>query len=193
MRLASFCFLLFVLAGISAAQDMNFAVGPQYLMTSGSPMFARPIATPTLSLDAPLPSLPSLPEVGPPVADQPFVPNPEIQGPDLLPIYYGYPHAQRGRTDLDRGCQRSAAKHHQRRRRGNNKCAVPARTRIRSDSRRICLVLEVSQAPCLSPLHQCRCRAPAWRIAFRAAAIPRGVETVNSPLPPASSLRRVIG
>jgi hypothetical protein len=91
MRLASFCFLLFVLAGISAAQDMNFAVGPQYLMTSGSPLFARPIATPTLSLDAPLPSLPSLPEVGPPVADQPFVPNPEIQGPDLLPIYYGYP------------------------------------------------------------------------------------------------------
>jgi hypothetical protein len=91
MRLASFCFLLFVLAGISAAQDMNFAVGPQYLMTSGSPMFARPIATPTLSLDAPLPSLPSLPEVGPAVADQPFVPNPEIQGPDLLPIYYGYP------------------------------------------------------------------------------------------------------
>ncbi|HWY04201.1 MAG TPA: hypothetical protein VNX60_11065 [Candidatus Acidoferrum sp.] len=91
MRLASFCFLLFVLAGISAAQDMNFAVGPQYLMTSGSPMFARPIATPTLSLDAPLPSLPSLPEVGPPVADQPFVPNPEIQGPDLLPVYYGYP------------------------------------------------------------------------------------------------------
>jgi hypothetical protein len=91
MRLASFCFLLFVLAGISAAQDMNFAVGPQYLMTSGSPMFARPIATPTLSLDAPLPSLPSLPEVGPPVADQPFVPNPEIQGPVLLPIYYGYP------------------------------------------------------------------------------------------------------
>jgi len=91
MRLASFCFLLFVLAGISAAQDMNFAVGPQYLMTSGSPLFARPIATPTLSLDAPLPSLPSLPEVGPPVADQPFVPNPEIQGPDLLPVYYGYP------------------------------------------------------------------------------------------------------
>jgi len=91
MRLASFCFLLFVLGGISAAQDMNFAVGPQYLMTSGSPLFAQPIATPTLSLDAPLPSLPSLPEVGPPVADQPFVPNPEIQGPDLLPIYYGYP------------------------------------------------------------------------------------------------------
>jgi hypothetical protein len=91
MRLASLCFLLFVLAGISAAQDMNFAVGPQYLMTSGSPMFARPIATPTLSLDAPLPSMPSLPEVGPPVADQPFVSNPGIQGPDLLPIYYGYP------------------------------------------------------------------------------------------------------
>ncbi|HEY4762476.1 MAG TPA: hypothetical protein VIH75_02285 [Candidatus Sulfotelmatobacter sp.] len=91
MRLARVCFWLFVLAGISAAQDMNFAVGPQYRMTSGSPMFARPIATPTLSLDAPLPPIPSLPEVGPPVADQPFVSNPGIQGPDLLPIYYGYP------------------------------------------------------------------------------------------------------
>jgi len=39
----------------------------------------------------PTPPIPSLPEVGPPVADQPFVSNPEIQGPDLLPIYYGYP------------------------------------------------------------------------------------------------------
>ncbi len=38
------------LVGMAAAQDSNFAVGPQYLMNYGSPMFMRPIATPTLSL-----------------------------------------------------------------------------------------------------------------------------------------------
>ena len=55
-------------------------------------MFARSLATPTLSLDTPLPPLPSLPQVGPVVSDQPFIPNPELQqGPDLFPIYYGYP------------------------------------------------------------------------------------------------------
>jgi hypothetical protein len=43
------CFVL-ALAGVGAAQDSNFAVGPQYLMNYGSPMFMRPIATPTLSL-----------------------------------------------------------------------------------------------------------------------------------------------
>src|ERR1035437_9912047 len=43
MRLASFCCFLFALVGISAAQDTNFPVGPQYLMTSCSPMFAQPI------------------------------------------------------------------------------------------------------------------------------------------------------
>ena len=92
MRLASLFSLLFALMGISAAQEMNFPPGPRYLMTSGSPLFARSLATPTLSLDTPLPPLPSLPEVGPVVSDQPFIPNPQLQqGPDLFPIYYGYP------------------------------------------------------------------------------------------------------
>lgn len=51
MRIGIFAFLLSTgLAGIMAAQETNFAVGPQYLMTSGSPLFAQPIATPTLSL-----------------------------------------------------------------------------------------------------------------------------------------------
>jgi hypothetical protein len=90
MRLASFFCLLFALVGISAAQDTNFPVGPQYLLT-GSPILARPIATPTLSLDTPLPPIPNLPEVGPPITDQPFIPNPELQEPNLLPIFYGYP------------------------------------------------------------------------------------------------------
>ncbi len=93
MRLASSFCLLFTLMGISAAQDMSFSAGPQYLMTSGDPAFARSIATPTLSLDTPLPPIPSLPEVGPVVVDQPYIPNPVLEqlGPDLFPIYYGYP------------------------------------------------------------------------------------------------------
>jgi hypothetical protein len=92
MRLGSLFCLLFALMGISAAQEMSFPVGPQYLLTSGSPIFAQPIATPTLSLETPLPAIPSLPEVGPVVVDQPFIPNPELQHQaDLFPIYYGYP------------------------------------------------------------------------------------------------------
>jgi hypothetical protein len=83
---------LFALIGISAAQDTNFPVGPQYLMNFGSPMFAQPIATPTLSLDTPLPPLPSFPEVGPVIGNQPYIANPELQHQaDLFPIYYGYP------------------------------------------------------------------------------------------------------
>jgi len=93
MRLASSFCLLFTLMGISAAQDMSFSAGPQYLMTSGDPAFARSIATPTLSLDTPLPPIPSLPEVGPVVVDQPYIPIPALEqlGPDLFPIHYGYP------------------------------------------------------------------------------------------------------
>jgi hypothetical protein len=40
---------LLILAGISFAQDTNFPVGPQYLVT-GNPMLLQPIATPSLSL-----------------------------------------------------------------------------------------------------------------------------------------------
>ena len=91
MRLAPLSCLFFALVSISAAQDTNFSLGPQYLLT-GSPLLARSIATPTMSLDSPLPPLPELPEVGPKVQDQPFIPNPITElGPDLFPVYYGYP------------------------------------------------------------------------------------------------------
>jgi hypothetical protein len=49
---------LLVLAAVSCAQDTNFAVGPQYLVTSDATLFLRPIATPSLSLSEPLPSTP---------------------------------------------------------------------------------------------------------------------------------------
>jgi hypothetical protein len=101
MRLVWLFSSLIALAGMSAAQDSgqiasqdtNFSAGPQYLITSGaSPLFARPIATPSLSLGSPLPEIPSLPAIGPVVENQPFVPNPELRHQaDLFPIYYGSP------------------------------------------------------------------------------------------------------
>jgi hypothetical protein len=39
-------------AGFSFAQDTTFAQGPQYLIVNGSPLFLRPIATPTLSFSS---------------------------------------------------------------------------------------------------------------------------------------------
>lgn len=49
-----FCCALLVLSalGIAVAQDTAFPTGPQYLLT-GSPLFARPISTPTYSLNGP--------------------------------------------------------------------------------------------------------------------------------------------
>jgi hypothetical protein len=101
MRLTClFCSLL-ALSGVSAAQDTNqitsqdtsFSAGPQYLVTSGSsPLFARPIATPSVSLGAPLPEIQSLPAIGPVIENQPIAANSELpRQPDLLPIYYGPP------------------------------------------------------------------------------------------------------
>jgi hypothetical protein len=91
MRLIAPVILCFAVVGIVAAQDTNFPVGPQYLIT-GDSMLLRSIATPSLNLDAPLPPIPSLPEIGPPVENQPYIPDPLYQnGPDLYSIYYGYP------------------------------------------------------------------------------------------------------
>jgi hypothetical protein len=92
MRFTSLWFLLFALLPFAAAQDTNFAQGPQYLTTTTSTSFIRPIATPTVSLDAPLPPIPDLPEIGPAVLNQPYVSDPVLaHQADLFPIYYGYP------------------------------------------------------------------------------------------------------
>src|SRR5579864_2448594 len=48
--------LLPMLAGSSVAQETNFPVGPQYLITSGSPLFLQPIATPSLLFGSGLPA-----------------------------------------------------------------------------------------------------------------------------------------
>src|SRR5580658_1625867 len=58
MRISFHCVLastLLVLSseGIAFSQDTNFATGPQYLMNYGSPLLARSISTPSLSLTGP--------------------------------------------------------------------------------------------------------------------------------------------
>jgi hypothetical protein len=53
MRVPFLCSLLVLsTATLVLGQDTDFANGPQYLMT-GSPLFVRSIATPTLSLESP--------------------------------------------------------------------------------------------------------------------------------------------
>lgn len=55
MRLRNVLVLLPVLTVASFAQDTNFAAGPQYLITNGSPLTLHNIATPSLSLGEPHP------------------------------------------------------------------------------------------------------------------------------------------
>jgi len=90
--------MLITLAGLTAAQDTNFPVGPQYLITSGSPLFLQPIATPSLSFSSGL----SQPRTSAAVAE----PTPraddatyqavsaildEQRQTGLLRVYYGLP------------------------------------------------------------------------------------------------------
>jgi hypothetical protein len=92
--LCRLCVLLVISAATWAfGQDTNFVNGPQYLLT-GSPLFARPISTPTMSLQgSPL-------EVGADNATGVLISGAENQtvlSPqgvnlpkiDLFPIYYG--------------------------------------------------------------------------------------------------------
>ena len=51
MRL-SLVLLLFSLTRFCFAQDTNFQQGPQYLVVNASPLFLRPISTPTLSFSS---------------------------------------------------------------------------------------------------------------------------------------------
>lgn len=89
MRLSSLFCLLLALAGISAAQDTNFSAGPQYLITSDSPLFLRPIATPSLSFEAPISSAAATSEAA---AEAPVVSTPPpIQSAGLTRIYWGEP------------------------------------------------------------------------------------------------------
>ena len=91
MRLASLLCLLLALVGISAAQGTNFPTGPQYLITSDSPLFLRSIATPTLSLSAPLASI-NGPATETSVSPETSSTSAGLPAqPDLARIYWGGP------------------------------------------------------------------------------------------------------
>jgi len=84
--------LTLALAAAAAAQETNFATGPQYLMNYGSPLFARSIATPTLSLDEPLRPVPAAFNHGASTEHVSYRTTPGMEGQaDLFPIYYGVP------------------------------------------------------------------------------------------------------
>jgi len=59
MRRMQLLILFAVLAGFCVAQDTNFPVGPQYLITASSSMLLHPIATPSLSLGEARPATPA--------------------------------------------------------------------------------------------------------------------------------------
>ena len=95
MRIAICACCLLVLAGTCSAQDTNFPVGPQYLMTFDAPMFARPIATPSLSFETTLPEAGTL---APAAAEVPTEQYQlisqilELQRQQYLPsVYWGEP------------------------------------------------------------------------------------------------------
>ena len=112
MRFHIFCCLL-VLVGVSAAQDSNFAVGPQYLMNYGSPIFAQPIATPSLSLDTPVVASETISEDNVPAPDNETVAaiSEFLSQVDLFPIYYGTPRVSVIELSFREPGERSASLH----------------------------------------------------------------------------------
>jgi hypothetical protein len=99
MRVLLSCVLLVLSTlGIAFCQDTNFPSGPQYLMTSGSPVFARSISTPSMTLASPLLGVGASNATGSLIAG---AENQTVSPPradalpqaDLFPIFYGRPPA----------------------------------------------------------------------------------------------------
>ncbi|HTS37120.1 MAG TPA: hypothetical protein VMH04_15705 [Candidatus Solibacter sp.] len=89
MRSAVVLVLLVASLGLASAQDTNFSTGPQYLITTDSPLFLRSIATPTLSFEPPMaPPAPITPGPGTELPTS-AVPAPIQSQPDLARVYWG--------------------------------------------------------------------------------------------------------
>jgi len=89
MRLAHLACLSLILTAFSCAQDTNYPVGPQYLITSGSPLLLRPIATPSLSFEAP-PAIAPVPPAEVSAAGQAVYTPPRVPSTtDFSRIYWG--------------------------------------------------------------------------------------------------------
>jgi hypothetical protein len=92
---------MLLLAGTCAAQDTNFPVGPQYLITSNSPLFLRPIATPTLSLGTPLPSGPAVSTEASSTTEPVSAAAGTLNQPDLTRIYWRGPTASESSSVIE--------------------------------------------------------------------------------------------
>lgn len=99
MRVSLCCVvLMFSAVGIAFGQDTNFPTGPQYLINSGSPVFARPISTPSISLTSPPLEVGASNATGILIAgadNQTVLPPNTDALPtiDFFPLYYGTPSA----------------------------------------------------------------------------------------------------
>jgi hypothetical protein len=90
MRVAASFWLMLVLVGVCAAQDTNFPIGPQYLITANSTLFLRPIATPSLSFETSPVVVPRAAAEGVPASSVVETPPPlPPNHPDLAQIYWG--------------------------------------------------------------------------------------------------------
>jgi hypothetical protein len=89
-RVVCLVLVLFVAAMCSAqSTDTSFSSGPQYLITSGTPNLLHSIATPTLSLSAPLAAAPTAsPEEGTGEPHTPAFPDLQTQA-QINQIYWG--------------------------------------------------------------------------------------------------------
>ena len=155
MRLAGFCLLLLPLAGICAAQDTNFPTGPQYLITYGSPLFLHSIATPSMNLDAPLPSVPP-PVIETSTADLSSAPASTPNPVGLASILWGAPTESVIEITSEEPSGPLPAEHRRCRSHRNDRCVLASRTRIWRFSRGDCGVVEGSQRSCEACLHQQR-------------------------------------
>ena len=93
MRLAACLWSPIVLVGVCAAQDTNFSVGPQYLITTPSTMFLHPIETPSLSFGPG--SAPALPVATETVTASQVIetPPPVPTDVNLATVFWGEPSA----------------------------------------------------------------------------------------------------
>jgi hypothetical protein len=100
MRLSYLLCLPLALGGISTAQDTNFPVGPQYLITTDSPLFLRPIATPSLSFEGQASG--AAPVFSPETPPAETVSAPEAPRPaNLADIYWGRANTSEKVNDIE--------------------------------------------------------------------------------------------
>jgi hypothetical protein len=83
--------VLLLLSAVSFAQDTNFSVGPQYLITTDSTLFLRPIATPSLSLSELQPATTNIAATGSPEPQTVSLPADIPSLTDFSRIYWGTP------------------------------------------------------------------------------------------------------